>query len=184
VVGEDHLAEAVSAQQSLNVLVLVGAPTVGGLLAGVFGTGVPVALDAATFVVVTVAVALVRTRRVPGPARGSSALARSGFAVLRADRVLAPLLADVGNGYAGAGLSTLLMARTPDGARGRVSAAAGALFGGGQGASLLLGGAVALVLPPRAIYAVGDVLGLSGAVLLAGHAPHRGRAEPAVDVLG
>ena len=65
VVGEDHLAEAISAQQSLSVLALVGAPAVGGLLAGAFGTGVPVALDVATYVVVTVAAVLVRTRRVP-----------------------------------------------------------------------------------------------------------------------
>ncbi|MGH2886236.1 MAG: MFS transporter, partial [Solirubrobacteraceae bacterium] len=64
VVGEDQLAQAVSAQQSLNILVLVGAPAVGGLLAGAFGTGLPLTLDAATFVVVTVAAALVRTRRV------------------------------------------------------------------------------------------------------------------------
>ncbi len=39
VVGEDHLAEAISAQQSLNVLALVAAPAVGGLLAGAFGIG-------------------------------------------------------------------------------------------------------------------------------------------------
>ena len=65
VVGEDQLAEAISTQQSLSVLALVAAPAVGGLLAGAFGTGLPVALDAATFVVVTVAAVLVRTRRVP-----------------------------------------------------------------------------------------------------------------------
>lgn len=64
-VGDDRLAQAVSAQASLTVLALVGAPAVGGLLAGAFGSGVPVAIDAATFVVVTVAAALVRTRRVP-----------------------------------------------------------------------------------------------------------------------
>src|SRR5215475_13313280 len=72
-VGEDHLAEAISAQQSLSVLALVAAPAVGGLLAGAFGTGLPVALDAASFVVVTIAAVLVRTRRVPEqtPADGS-----------------------------------------------------------------------------------------------------------------
>ncbi|HST18644.1 MAG TPA: MFS transporter [Gaiellaceae bacterium] len=261
VVGEDHLAEAVSAQQSLNVLVLVAAPAVGGLLAGAFGTGVPVAIDVVTFAVVTVAAALVRTRRVPERTRsvdGSSRLG-GGFAILRADRVLAPLLAGValvvllvgmvdvvlvylvrdtlhaggvwygvaeaswmagmvagalgagrvkaereqvratiagaaiacasvaafgaapavwmlvplsvlggiGNGYAGACLSTLLMARTADNARGRVSAAANAVFGGAQGASLLLGGAVAVVLSPRAIYAVAGLLGLAAAGLVA-----------------
>ncbi|MGH2892942.1 MAG: MFS transporter, partial [Solirubrobacteraceae bacterium] len=65
VVGEDHLAEAVSAQTSLNVLALVAAPAAGGLLAGAFGSEVPVAIDAGTFVVVTVAAVLVRTRRQP-----------------------------------------------------------------------------------------------------------------------
>jgi MFS family permease len=261
VVGEDHLAQAISAQQSLNVLALVAAPAVGGLLAGAFGTGLPVSVDAATFVAVTVAAALVRTRRVPArtPTVDVSEPARGGFAILRADRVLAPLLAGVGlvvllvgmadvvlvylvrdtlhaagvwygvaeaswmagmvagslgasrlageqgqvrativgaalacagvagfavapavgilvpisvlggvgNGYAGTSLSTLLMSRTPDCARGRVSAAASAVLGGAQGGSLLLGGLVAVVLSPRAIYAVAGVLGLAAAGLLA-----------------
>jgi MFS family permease len=261
VVGEDHVAEAISTQQSLSVLVLVGAPAVGGLLAGAFGTGLPVAVDAVTFVVVTLAATLVRTRRAPGPIASEHGSGRfqDGFAILRADRLLAPLLAGVavvvllvgmvdvvlvylvretlhaggvwygvaeaswmagmvggavgagrvktesgqvrativgmvvtcagvaafavapavailvpisvlggiGNGYAGTCLSTLLMTRTPDGARGRISAAANALLGGAQGASLLLGGAVALVLSPRAIYAVGGLLGVAAAGVVA-----------------
>ena len=261
VVGEEHLAEAVAAQQSLSVLVLVGAPAVGGLLAGAFGTGVPVALDAATFVVVTVAAVLVRTRRIPerDPAGDPAIRVRGGFAILRADGLLAPLLAGValvvllvgmadvvlvylvretlhagglwygvaqaswmagmvggslgtgcvrtergrvrgtiggivlvcagvtafaavpdvwilvplsvlggaGNGYAGTCLSTLLVARTPDGARGRVSAAATAVLGGSEGASFLLGGVVAIVLAPRSIYALAGLLGLAAAGVLA-----------------
>jgi MFS family permease len=261
IVGNDRLAEAVSAQQSLNALVLVGAPAVGGLLAGAFGSGVALTVDAATFVVVTTAAALVRTRRVPErvPAVDGPSGVRSGFAILRTDPVLAPLLAGValvvlvvgmvdvvlvylvrdtlhaggawygvteaswmagmvagslgagrvriergqvratiagaalacagvagfavapavgilvplsvlggiGNGYAGACLSTLLMARTPDSARGRVSATANAVFGGAQGASLLLGGAVAIVLSPRATYAVAGLLGLAAAGIVA-----------------
>ena len=261
VVGEDQLAEAISTQQALNVLVLVAAPAVGGLLAGAFGTGLAVALDAATYVVVTVAAVLIRTRRVPArtAASGESSRARDGFAILRADRVLAPLLAGValvvllvgmvdvvlvylvretlhangvwygvteaswmvgmvggavgagrvrtdrgrvratiagaalacagvaafavapvvailvpvsvlggiGNGYAGTCLSTLVMTRTPDSARGRVSAAANAIFGATQGVSLLLGGAVAVVLSPRAIYAVAGLLGLGAAGVVA-----------------
>jgi MFS family permease len=261
VVGEDQLARAVSAQQSLSVLALVGAPAAGGLLAGAFGSGVPVAVDAATFVVVTVAAALVRTRRVPervATVDGPSPV-RGGFAILRADRVLAPLIAGValvvllvgmvdvvlvylvrdtlhaggvwygvteaswmagmvagslgagrvgtepgqvratisgaalacaalagfavaptvgiivalsvlggvGNGYAGTCLSTLLMARTPDSARGRISATANAIFGGVQGASLLVGGALAVALSPRAIYAVAGLLGLVAAGIVA-----------------
>jgi MFS family permease len=261
VVGDDHLAQAVSAQQSLNALALVGAPAAGGLLAGAFGSGVPLTVDAATFVLVTAAAALVRTRRVPEriPTLGEPSRVRGGFAILRADRVLAPLLAGVavvvllvgmadvvlvylvrdtlhaggvwygvamaswmagmvagslgagrvgtelgqvratiagaalvcaglagfavapavailvplsvlggvGNGYAGTCISTLLMARTPDIARGRVSATANAVLGGAQGASLLLGGVVAIVLSPRAIYAVTGLLGLAAAGILA-----------------
>jgi MFS family permease len=261
VVGEDHLAEAISAQQSLSVLALVGAPAVGGLLAGAFGTGLPVALDVATYVVVTVAAVLVRTRRVPerAPSADGENRLRSGFTILRADSLLAPLLAGValvvllvgmvdvvlvylvretlhaggvwygvteaswmagmvagalgaarvgsehrriratiggaalscagvagfavapvvavlvplsvlggvGNGYAGACLSTLIVARTSDDARGRVSAAANAIFGGAQGASLMLGGLAAIVLSPRAIYGMAGLLGLSAAGALA-----------------
>ena len=66
----------------------------------------------------------------------------AGFAVAPAVAILIPLsvLGGVGNGFAGTSLSTLLIARTPDNARGRVSAAANAVFGSAQGASLLLGG--------------------------------------------
>ncbi len=259
--GEDHVSEAVSAQQSLNVLSLVAAPAAGGLLAGAFGAGVPLSVDAVTFVVMTVAAALIHTRRVPErtSAIDASSHADGGFAILRADRILAPLitgvalvvllvgmadvvlvylvrdtfhagggwygvaeaswmagmvagslgaarvgatpgqvratiagaalacagvagcaaapavgflvplsvLGGVGNGYAGACVSTLIMTRTPDSARGRVSAAAGAVLGGAQGGSLLVGGLVSTVLSPRAIYAVGGLLGLTAAGLLA-----------------
>jgi MFS family permease len=272
IVGDDHLAQAVSAQQSLNALVLVAAPAVGGLLAGAFGSGVALTVDAATFVVVTGAAAIVRTRRMPERAAGPGPSGfRSGFAILRADSVLAPLLAGValvvllvgmvdvvlvylvrdtlraggvwfgvanaswmagmvagalgagrvgtehgqvratiagaaiacgglamfaiapaawilvplsvlggiGNGYAGACLSTLLMTRTPDSARGRVSAAANAVFGSAQGASLLVGGVVAIVLSPREVYAVAGLLGLgaAGIVALASARRTAGRAH-------
>src|SRR5262249_24717964 len=97
IVGEEHVAEAISAQQSLSVLALVAAPAVGGLLTGASGSEVPVAIDAVSYGVVTVAAALVRPRRVPkrAPSDGGSTRARGGLAILRADRVLAPLLAGV-----------------------------------------------------------------------------------------
>jgi MFS family permease len=274
VVGEDHLAEAISAQQSLSVLALIAAPAVGGLLAGAFGTGLPVAIDAATYVVVTVAAVLVHTRRVPRRALAADGLdpPRSGFAILRADSLLAPLLAGValvvllvgmvdvvlvylvretlhaggvwygvteaswmagmvggalgaarvgtedgrvratiggaalacagvagyalapavwilvpisvlggiGNGYAGACLSTLVVARIPDSARGRVSAAANAILGGAQGASLMFGGLAAIALSPRAIYALAGLLGLTGTGALAVTSARIERGEPEV----
>jgi MFS family permease len=93
----------------------------------------------------------------------------AGFAIAPAAWILVPLsvLGGAGNGYGYACLSTLLMARTPDSARGRVSAAANAVFGGTQGASLLLGGVVANALSPRAIYAVAGLLGLAAAAVVA-----------------
>jgi MFS family permease len=260
IAGEDHVAEAVSARQSLNALVLVGAPAVGGLLAGTFGTGLPLAVDAATFVVVTVAAALVGTRRRPAALSPDDrpARARGGFEILRTDPVLAPLviglvvlvllvgmvdvvlvfliratlhaggawygvaeaawmagmvagsvgagrlrtdrvqtwatilgagatcaalapfavvpavwmlmplsvLGGIGNGYASACFSTLLVSRTPDAERGRVSAAANAAIGGAQGVSLLAGGSVAAVLSPRAIYATAGLLGVAVAIAI------------------
>lgn len=260
-VGEDGVAAAVSAQQSLNALVAVGAPAVGGLLAGAFGSGVPLALDAGTFVVVTMAAALVRTRRGPGEPDpdAPSAAPRGGFHLLRADPVLAPLtvglglvvllvgmvdvvlvylvretlhaggvwygvaeaswmagivggslgagrlgteprqtwvtiggaglacaalapfalvpavwmlvplsiVGGIGNGLAIACFSTLLIRRTPDAERGRVSAAAGATIGSAQGLSLLAGGGLATVLRPRAVYGTAGLLGLAGAAATA-----------------
>jgi len=260
IVGEDHVAGAVSAQQSLNALVLVGGPAVGGLLAGEFGSGLPLAVDAATFVVVTAAAALVRTRRKPA-GLGSDPDAgrpRGGLAIVRADPVLAPLviglvvvvlavgmvdvvlvfliratlhaggvwygvaeaawmagmvagslgagrlttertraratiagagaacaalvpfsvvpavwmlvplsvLGGTGNGFAAASFGTLLISRTPDAARGRVSAAVNAAVGGAQGVSLLAGGVVAVVLSPRAIYGIAGLLGVAVAIAL------------------
>ncbi len=269
VAGEDHVAQAISAQQSLQALTLVAAPAVGGLLAGAFGAGLPLAIDAATFAVVTLAGLLVRTRRVPSAAAADadSSGGKSGFSILRADTILAPLLvgvsvvvllvgmADVvlvfliretlhaggawygvaeaawmagivagalgggrmssersqvratiagvavacfgvagfaaspgvgvliafaviggiGNGYAVTCVSTLLMTRTAEMARGRVSAAANVLLNGAQGASLVLGSCIAVVLSPRAIYALAGMLGLlaAGAVAVVGAARER-----------
>ena len=272
IVGEDHVGKAVAAQQSLNALVLVGAPAVGGLLAGAFGTGLPLAVDAVTFAVLTLAAALVRTRRRPAGlvADAPSGRARGGFEILRSDPVLAPLtvglglvvllvgmvdvvlvfliretlhaggvwygtamaawmagmvagslgagrlvteraqawatiagagvacaalapfavvsavwmlvplsiIGGLGNGYAAACYSTLLVRRTPDSARGRVAAAANAAIGGAQGASLLIGGAVAIALSPRAIYAIAGILGVAAAIAIGlVHATHTTRGE-------
>jgi MFS family permease len=83
--------------------------------------------------------------------------------------MLVPLsvLGGLGNGYAGACFSTLLVSRTTDSARGRVSASANAVVGGAQGASLLIGGAVAAVLSPRAIYAMAGLLGVAAVIAIA-----------------
>lgn len=272
IVGEERVAKAVSTQQSLTALVAVAAPAVGGLLAGAFGSGVPLALDAATFVVLTGAAALVQTRRRPEPfaTRAGRDRPRGGFEILRADRVLGPLtiglgavvllvgmvdvvlvflvratlhaggvwfgvaeaawiagivmgsvgagklrtesgqiwstivgagvacaalapfavvpsvwmlvplsiVGGIGNGYAAASFSTLLITRTPEAARGRVSAAANAAVGGAQGISLLIGGAVAVALSPREVYLLAGLFGVAlAAALAAWHATSAKRGD-------
>lgn len=105
----------------------------------------------------------------------------AAFAVTPTIGILVPLsvLGGIGNGYAGTCLSTLVTARTPDSARGRVSATANAIFGGAQGASLLLGGAVAVVLSPRGVYAIAGLLGLAATGLVAvTHAAADSRPAP------
>jgi MFS family permease len=250
VVGEDNIAAATSAQQSSVTLAAVLAPAVSGLLCGAFGTGVPIALDAVTFGVMTMAAATVRTRRRGGPqARAHGE--RGGWAVLRADSLLAPLvtglavfvllgmmvnvvtvflvrdtlhasagwygglealwalgivagalgsgrmtadagraraalagaglislsllgyglapavvlvapaavLGGVGNGMANVCVATLVLTRTDERVRGRVSAALGGVLQGASVASLAIGGALAAVLDPRQIFLLAGVLG-------------------------
>ncbi len=90
------------------------------------------------------------------------------FAVVPDVWMLFPLsvLGGAANGYAATCLSALLVSRTPEHERGRVSAAANGLLGGAQGISLLAGGAVAAVLSPRAVYAVAGLLGVAAALVI------------------
>ena len=99
---------------------------------------------------------------------GVACAALAAFAVVPDVWMLLPLsvLGGAGNGYAATCLSTLLVSRTPEHERGRVSAAASAVFGGAQGISLLAGGAVAAVLSPRAVYAVAGLLGVAAAIVI------------------
>jgi MFS family permease len=269
IVGEDQVAKAVSARQSVNALAMVSAPAVGGLLVGAFGSGVPLAVDAATFGVLVVATMFVRTRRQPERVADLDAgRHRGGFEILRTDAVLAPLIVGlglvvllvgavdvvlvflvratlhsrgiwygvaeaswmagmvigsltagrlkteparvwatiagavvvcaalvpfalvpavwmlvplsvvggIGNGATSVCFATLMVSRTPDAERGRVSATASAVLGAAQGASLLVGGAAAAVLSPRQIYGLAGLLGLGGAVVIALLALARARA--------
>jgi MFS family permease len=99
---------------------------------------------------------------------GVTCAALAPFALVSAVWMLVPLsvLGGIGNGYANVCFSTLLVSRTPDAERGRVSAAANAAVGGAQGVSLLAGGAVAAVLSPRDIYAMAGLLGVAVAIAI------------------
>ncbi len=250
VVGEDNIGAATSAQQTSVNLASILAPAAAGLLAGAFGTRVPLALDAVTFGVMTVAAVAVRTRRAGGPRAGADS-ERGGWAVLRADRVLAPLvlglaafvllgmmvnvvtvflvretlhasaawygglgatwmlgivggalaagripadtrraqaalagaglmslvflgyglapavvllaplaiLGGAGNGMVNVCVATLVMTRSDERVRGRVSAALGAVLNGASVASLIVGGGLAALLDPRQIFLLAGGLG-------------------------
>jgi MFS family permease len=250
VVGEDNIGAAIAAQQSTVNLASVLAPAVSGLLCAAFGTGVPLALDAVTFGVMSVAAATVRTRRAGGPAARAHG-ERGGWAILRADPLLAPLvtglaafvllgmmvnivtvflvrntlhasagwygglgalwmlgivagalaagrmttdagraraalagaglmslsflgyalapavalvapaavLGGMGNGIVNVCVATLVLTRSDERVRGRVSAALGAVLQGAAVASLVIGGALATVLEPRQIFLLAGGLG-------------------------
>jgi MFS family permease len=102
ILRERHLAAGISTQQSVSSLALVIGPALGGVLAGAFGTGVPIVADAVSFAGLALAALAVRTRRAGGRRRGpeheheaerEAERERSGWAVLRADSILAPLVA-------------------------------------------------------------------------------------------
>ena len=96
VTGEEHIGAATALQQAAFTLSTIMAPAVAGILAGAFGTGVPLALDAVTFGVMTAAVLAVRTRRGCAGARAAARRERGGgLAVLRRDPPLARLIAGV-----------------------------------------------------------------------------------------
>lgn len=96
ILRERHLAAGISTQQSFSSVALVIGPALGGVLAGAFGTGVPIVADAVSFAGLALAALAVRTRRAGGRRRGPEHEAereRGGWAVLRADSILAPLVA-------------------------------------------------------------------------------------------
>jgi len=91
IVGIERLPAAMSISQSVRTVASIAAPAIGGVLTGLYGARVPLLLDAGTFVVITVAATLVRTRRHVG--RPTTAhRQRGGFGVLRDDPVLVVLL--------------------------------------------------------------------------------------------
>jgi MFS family permease len=273
VVGEDNIGAATAAQQSSASLAAVLAPAVSGLLCAAFGTGVPLALDAVTFGVMTIAAAAVRTRRAGGhpAAQAGAHVERGGWAILRADPLLAPLvtglaafvllgmmvnvvtvflvrdtlhasagwygglealwmlgivagalaagrmtadagraraalagaglislallgyalapaaaliapaavLGGVGNGIANVSVATLVLTRSDERVRGRVSAALGAVLQGASVASLVIGGALAAVLDPRQIFLLAGGLGAVVTAVAAAAVTGSGRAASA-----
>lgn len=89
VVGDEQLPTAMSVSQSARTVAGITAPAVAGVLTGRYGAGVPLLLDAGTFVVIAVAGLLIRTRRHIGRVAKAE---RGGGRIVRDDPVLVVLL--------------------------------------------------------------------------------------------
>ena len=88
-------------------------------------------------------------------------LAFLGYGLAPAVVLVAPVavLGGVGNGMVNVCVATLVLTRTDERVRGRVSAALGAVLQGASVTSLVIGGALAAVLDPRQIFLLAGGLG-------------------------
>jgi MFS family permease len=91
-VPAERISVASSLQQGGNIVATLLGPTVGGLLTGATGgTRVPLLVDAASFLIITLAGLLIRTRRRPERG-GEKHRARDGIVTLFTDYALAPVM--------------------------------------------------------------------------------------------
>lgn len=91
-VGDEQLNRANSLLQTTSTMAMVAGPTVGGLLYGLSGLGLPLLVDAASFLAITVAGVVIRTRRrVMADPAGMKPRLRDGVVLLGSDRLLAAL---------------------------------------------------------------------------------------------
>ncbi len=90
IVGVDRLPAALGISQAASTVAGIAAPALAGLLTGLYGPRIPLLLDAASFTAVALAALAIRTRR--GGAALSNSDPRGGWAVVRADAMLLPLV--------------------------------------------------------------------------------------------
>ncbi len=91
-VGEEQLNRANSLLQTTFTVAMVAGPTLGGLLYGRFGLRLPLFVDAASFLAITAAGVVVRTRRrVTADPAGVKPRLRDGVILLASDQLLAAL---------------------------------------------------------------------------------------------
>src|SRR5215472_9066432 len=88
----------------------------------------------------------------------------------------------VGNGLLNVCVATLVMTRSDERVRGRVSAALGAVTNGAGIASLVAGGGLAAVLDPRQIFLLASALGAVVTAVTAVRVITRGPDRPARDI--
>lgn len=92
IAGLDDIGAAMSVMQTARTAATVAAPAIAGVLVGTFGTRLPLLVDVVSYLAITLTALLVSTRRKAGLRRGDPG-ARSGWAIVRGDRLLRALLA-------------------------------------------------------------------------------------------
>jgi MFS family permease len=90
----DELGQAVSASQAATQLASVAAPAAAGIMVGLLGYGLPLLVDAATFVVLGAAAVAVRTLRAPAARETDGVEPPTTFA-LASDALLRPLVVGI-----------------------------------------------------------------------------------------
>jgi MFS family permease len=91
-VPEERIAAATSLQQGGNIVATLAGPALGGLLFGLTGGArVPLLFDAASFLAITAAALLIRTRRRPKPT-DRKPRASDGITTLFTDPAMAPIM--------------------------------------------------------------------------------------------
>lgn len=91
IVGIERLPAALGISQATSTVAGIAAPVLAGLLTGWYGVRVPLLLDAVSFAAVALAALTIRTRR--GGSTGLASDPRGGWAIVRADGLLLPLVA-------------------------------------------------------------------------------------------
>jgi MFS family permease len=86
----DALTRAIGRAQAGQTVAGIVAPALSGLLVGLYGARVPLLLDAAAYVLVTLVALAIATRRAVGAAVAGERR-RGGLAIVRGDAVLRPL---------------------------------------------------------------------------------------------
>jgi MFS family permease len=156
--GPADLTRAAGMSQAATTVAGIAAPALAGVLTGAFGARIPLLIDTATFLAITVAALLVRTRR--GSAQPTDSVQSGGFALVWCDpllRVLVMLLALFITLGAMVNVVEVFLVRSTFGASATWYGVLGAVWGVGLFAGALVAGRL-----PQSRLAAGAVLGTIG----------------------
>ncbi len=180
IVGVERLPAALGMSQATSTVAGIAAPVLGGVLTGLVGARLPLLLDAASFAAITLVALAVSTRR--GNRSGRAVDPRGGWAIVRADPMLLPLVlmlaAFILLGSMVNVVEVFLVRETL-----HASATWYGVVGGGWGLGLLTGALLGSRFrgqPQLLRVSLGSAAGLSLSLLGMGLAPRVGWLLPAV----